>query len=123
MDLAFLFISAFAASTILPMSSEIVLSALALGGATEVWLLLTVATTGNTLGAVVNWGIGRYCQSNARSSITAMAACTICQGELETSASRGACTRPDSPEPAAAPRPVHLCAARAGPRGGTASSR
>jgi hypothetical protein len=47
MDLAFLFISAFAASTILPMSSEIVLSALALGGATEVWLLLTVATTGN----------------------------------------------------------------------------
>jgi Domain of Unknown Function (DUF1259) len=60
MDLAFLFISAFAASTILPMSSEVVLSALALAGATEVWLLLAVATAGNTLGAVVNWGIGRY---------------------------------------------------------------
>ena len=60
MDLVFLFISALAASTILPMSSEIVLSALALAGATEVWLLLAVATAGNTLGAVVNWGIGRY---------------------------------------------------------------
>jgi membrane protein YqaA with SNARE-associated domain len=60
MDLAFLFISAFAASTILPMSSEIVLGALALAGATEVWLLLVVATAGNTLGAVVNWIIGRY---------------------------------------------------------------
>src|ERR687892_2768848 len=60
MDLAILFVSAFAASTILPMSSEIVLGALALAGATEVWLLLAVATAGNTLGAVVNWGIGRY---------------------------------------------------------------
>ena len=29
-------------------------------GATDVWLLLAVATAGNTLGAVVNWGIGRY---------------------------------------------------------------
>jgi membrane protein YqaA with SNARE-associated domain len=60
MDLGFLFLSAFAASTILPMSSEVVLSALVLAGATEVWLLLAVATAGNTLGAVVNWGIGRY---------------------------------------------------------------
>jgi membrane protein YqaA with SNARE-associated domain len=60
MDLAFLFISAFAASTILPMSSEVVLGALAVAGATDVWLLLAVATAGNTLGAVVNWGIGRY---------------------------------------------------------------
>ena len=60
MDLAFLLISAFAASTILPMSSEVVLGALAVAGATEVWLLLAVATAGNTLGAVVNWGIGRY---------------------------------------------------------------
>ena len=29
-------------------------------GATDVWLLLAVATAGNTLGAVVNWGIGLY---------------------------------------------------------------
>jgi membrane protein YqaA with SNARE-associated domain len=60
MDLAILFVSAFAASTILPMSSEVVLGALAVAGATDVWLLLAVATAGNTLGAVVNWGIGRY---------------------------------------------------------------
>jgi membrane protein YqaA with SNARE-associated domain len=31
-----------------------------LAGATEIWLLLAVATAGNTLGAVANWGIGRY---------------------------------------------------------------
>ena len=59
MDLAFLFVSAFAASTILPMSSEVVLGALAVAGATDVWLLLAVATAGNTIGAVINWGIGR----------------------------------------------------------------
>ena len=63
MDLTFLFLSAFAASTILPMSSEVVLGALAVAGTTDVWLLLAVATAGNTLGAVVNWGIGRYAAS------------------------------------------------------------
>jgi membrane protein YqaA with SNARE-associated domain len=60
MDLAILFVSAFAASTILPMSSEVVLGALAAAGAIDVWSLFVVATAGNTLGAVVNWGIGRY---------------------------------------------------------------
>src|ERR687892_1041707 len=60
MDLAFLFGTAFAASPILPMSSEVVLGALAVAGATDVWLLLVVATAGNTLGAVLNWVIGRY---------------------------------------------------------------
>jgi membrane protein YqaA with SNARE-associated domain len=60
MDLVILFVSAFAASTILPMSSEVVLGTFAAAGATDVWLLLAVATAGNTLGAVVNWGIGRY---------------------------------------------------------------
>jgi membrane protein YqaA with SNARE-associated domain len=60
MDLAFLFVSAFAASTILPMSSEVVLGALAAAGSTDPWLLLAVATAGNTLGAVANWAIGRY---------------------------------------------------------------
>ena len=58
MDLTFLFISALAASTILPMSSEVVLGPCP--GATDVWLLLAVATAGNTLGAVVNCGIGLY---------------------------------------------------------------
>ena len=63
MDLAVLFLSAFAASTILPMSSEVVLGALAASGSTDRTLLLAVATAGNTLGAVVNWGIGRYATS------------------------------------------------------------
>jgi membrane protein YqaA with SNARE-associated domain len=63
MDLAFLFISALAASTILPMSSEVVLGTLARSGSSEVWVLLAVATAGNTLGAVANWGIGRYASS------------------------------------------------------------
>lgn len=60
MDLAILFVSAFAAATILPMSSEVVLGALAAAGATDVWMLLAVATIGNTLGAVINWVLGRY---------------------------------------------------------------
>jgi membrane protein YqaA with SNARE-associated domain len=60
MDLLVLFVSAFAASTILPMSSEVVLGALAASGTSDRALLLVVATAGNTLGAVANWGIGRY---------------------------------------------------------------
>jgi membrane protein YqaA with SNARE-associated domain len=56
MDLAFLFVSAFAASTILPMSSEVVLGALAVAGTTDVWVLLGVATAGNTL---AQWQTGR----------------------------------------------------------------
>jgi membrane protein YqaA with SNARE-associated domain len=42
------------------MSSEIVLGALAASRTSEPGVLLAVATAGNTLGAVVNWGIGRY---------------------------------------------------------------
>ena len=63
MDLLVLFMSAFAASTILPMSSEVVLGALAASGTSDRALLLVVATAGNTLGAVVNWAIGRYAAS------------------------------------------------------------
>lgn len=60
MDLVVLFLSAFAASTIVPMSSEAVLAVIALSGSASPLLLLTVATAGNTLGATLNWGIGRY---------------------------------------------------------------
>jgi membrane protein YqaA with SNARE-associated domain len=63
MDLAFLFVSAFLASTILSMSSEVALGALAASGSGGPALLLVVATAGNTLGAVVNWGIGRYAEA------------------------------------------------------------
>jgi membrane protein YqaA with SNARE-associated domain len=54
-----LFGSAFLAATILPFYSEVVLfSLLRTGG--EPAALVAVATLGNTLGAVVNWLLGRY---------------------------------------------------------------
>jgi membrane protein YqaA with SNARE-associated domain len=54
-----LFTIAFLAATILPLQSEAVLAGM-LGFSGEPWLaLLAVATLGNTLGAVVNWGLGR----------------------------------------------------------------
>ena len=52
------FSSAFLAATVVPFASEITLvAALAAGGAVH-WLL-AVATLGNTLGALVNWALGR----------------------------------------------------------------
>lgn len=54
-----LFISAFLAATILPLSSEVVLSALFLNEFNPVMLWL-VATTGNVLGSVVNYYLGYY---------------------------------------------------------------
>jgi len=54
-----LFGSAFLAATILPFYSEVVLFALLNEGYTPFTVIL-VATLGNTLGAVMNWLIGRY---------------------------------------------------------------
>jgi membrane protein YqaA with SNARE-associated domain len=53
-----LFVAAFAAATILPAQSEAVLVALQLAGYPPIWLVC-VASVGNTLGAVVNWALGR----------------------------------------------------------------
>ncbi|SPH21345.1 Inner membrane protein YqaA [Ascidiaceihabitans donghaensis] len=55
-----LFASALIAATILPLQSEAVLVALMLDGTRPVAVLLMVATVGNVLGAVVNWGLGRF---------------------------------------------------------------
>jgi membrane protein YqaA with SNARE-associated domain len=54
-----LFAVAFASATILPLQSELMLTALIFGK--QYWLpgLLIVAGTGNTLGAAVNWWLGR----------------------------------------------------------------
>lgn len=52
-----LFMSAFLAATILPLSSEVVLSALVLSGLPSVTLVI-VATVGNVLGSLVNYGMG-----------------------------------------------------------------
>jgi membrane protein YqaA with SNARE-associated domain len=54
-----LFGSAFLAATILPFYSEVVLFALLREGESPV-VLVSIATIGNTLGAVVNWMLGRY---------------------------------------------------------------
>ena len=54
-----LFVSAFGAATILPFPSEPVLIGLLLSGMGKPWLLVLVASIGNTLGAVVNWWLGR----------------------------------------------------------------
>jgi membrane protein YqaA with SNARE-associated domain len=54
-----LFGSAFLAATILPFYSEVILFALLREGG-DPTLLVLVATLGNTLGAVVNWVLGRY---------------------------------------------------------------
>lgn len=54
-----LFFVAFLAATILPAQSELGLAGLVLSGDQPVALLVAVASAGNILGAVVNWGLGR----------------------------------------------------------------
>ncbi|MBA3448275.1 MAG: DedA family protein [Pseudaminobacter sp.] len=54
-----LFAIAFAAATILPAQSEAALAGLLVAGAHSPVLLVAVASLGNVLGAVVNWGLGR----------------------------------------------------------------
>ncbi|APR67294.1 hypothetical protein CN03_10370 [Thalassolituus oleivorans] len=54
-----LFSSAFLAATILPFYSEVLLYALLRDGG-DPWILVAVATLGNTLGAIVNWVLGLY---------------------------------------------------------------
>ncbi len=54
-----LFASAFLAATFLPLSSEVLLLALLREGFSPL-LLVTVASIGNTAGAIVNWLLGHY---------------------------------------------------------------
>lgn len=54
-----LFLTAFAAATILPMQSEAALVAFLLTDTYPVWLLVSVASLGNVLGSVINWLLGR----------------------------------------------------------------
>jgi membrane protein YqaA with SNARE-associated domain len=53
-----LFISSFISSTLFPGGSEAVLAYLSSEQQHAKWLLLLVATTGNTLGGMTSWGIG-----------------------------------------------------------------
>lgn len=54
-----LFFTAFLTATVFPAQSEAVLSALLLSGNQPALLLIGVASAGNILGSVVNWGLGR----------------------------------------------------------------
>ena len=55
-----LFLACFLAATVLPFQSEFVLVGLLVAGDRPWWLLLLVASVGNTLGSVVNWAMGRF---------------------------------------------------------------
>ncbi|OOY33923.1 YqaA family protein [Solemya velum gill symbiont] len=54
-----LFVAAFLAATILPLSSEALLSTLLLSGLSPVALVI-VATTGNALGSLTNYALGYW---------------------------------------------------------------
>ena len=54
-----MFASAFLAATFVPFASELTLAAALAAGGSLHWLVVT-ATLGNTLGAVVNWVLGRF---------------------------------------------------------------
>ncbi len=54
-----LFIISFLAATILPLSSELVLSTMLLTNSFDKYLLLVVASFGNILGSSVNWYLGK----------------------------------------------------------------
>ena len=54
-----MFVSAFLAATFIPFASEFTLAASLAAGGSASWLI-AIATLGNTLGAVVNWGLGRF---------------------------------------------------------------
>ena len=54
-----LFLSAFIAATMIPAQSELGLGYLVINADYSMLLLVTIASLGNTTGAVINWFIGR----------------------------------------------------------------
>ena len=55
-----LFGAAFGAATILPFQSELVFGAVQLRTGLPLWLIVLVASVGNTLGSVVNYWMGLF---------------------------------------------------------------
>ena len=60
LSLASLFASSFLSSTLLPGNSEVVLVAILLSGVSQPWLLVLIATMGNSLGGLTNVILGRF---------------------------------------------------------------
>ncbi|EKS6646304.1 YqaA family protein [Enterobacter hormaechei] len=60
LSLSSLFASSFLSSTLLPGNSEVVLVAMLLSGVSQPWLLVLIATMGNSLGGLTNVILGRF---------------------------------------------------------------
>ncbi|HIE5390433.1 TPA: YqaA family protein [Enterobacter cancerogenus] len=60
LSLASLFASSFLSATLLPGNSEVVLVAMLLSGVSLPWLLVLIATMGNSLGGLTNVILGRF---------------------------------------------------------------
>lgn len=60
LSLASLFASSFLSSTLLPGNSEVVLVVMLLSGVSQPWLLVLIATMGNSLGGLTNVILGRF---------------------------------------------------------------
>ncbi len=75
-----LFVAAFLAATILPLSSEVVLGALLLNGWSPT-TLVAVATVGNVLGSVVNYGLGYWANTRAFKKWCKMSDDTLARAE------------------------------------------
>ena len=60
LSLASLFASSFLSATLLPGNSEVVLVAMLLSGVSQPWLLVLIATMGNSLGGPTNVILGRF---------------------------------------------------------------
>lgn len=58
-ELWILLSTSFLSSTLLPGGSEVNLAALVAAAQHPIWLMIVVATVGNTLGGLTNYGIGR----------------------------------------------------------------
>jgi len=59
-EYAALFAAAFLSATVFPFQSEVVLFGMLVGEHYRWWLLVLVASLGNTLGSVLNWTAGRF---------------------------------------------------------------
>ncbi len=60
LSLSSLFASSFLSATLLPGNSEVVLVAMLLSGVSQPWLLVLIATMGNSLGGLTNVILGRF---------------------------------------------------------------
>ncbi|MDK9605280.1 YqaA family protein [Lelliottia wanjuensis] len=60
LSLTSLFASSFLSATLLPGNSEVVLVAMLLSGVSQPWLLVVIATMGNSLGGLTNVILGRF---------------------------------------------------------------